>query len=254
MKQYFSFLMLLSFLLVVNACKDDENDVALSVDVDMSVKALYDDEPLVMAQSYTYVTEAPIFFTKLRLYLSHIVLTTADGSEVELSEVEVLDFSSIMDRTAAEQGLQLSFPAIPEGEYTGISFGVGVSRDLNATTPSDYSSSHPLAESGDYWNAWESYIFTKIEGKVDLEQNGSFGLGVVYHIGSDDLYRTITFNKAISVDKDNTTLPSMSLDLKKVLSPSLTDYLDIEHHSSVHNDIDLMNYIMDNFDTAIELN
>lgn len=247
-------------LLIVSsyACNDDEGDNApispISV-VEMPFVATYDGAPLVMTDAYDYANNLPVLFTRLKFYISNVSLLSTDGSRLELSEIEALDFTTTnIDTETATQGINLTFLDIPVGEYTGLSFGVGVAADLNETKPSDYSSSHPLSDASDYWGAWGSYIFTKIEGKLDVDQDGSYTLGVSYHIGSDDLYRDISFTKPITITEGNTTLPQVEVDLKKILVRSETDFLDMETNDAVHNDRDLMNYLMDNFDAAVSLN
>ncbi len=254
MKQLLPFFIVSLFMILPSCSSDDDIQIVDSFDASINLKATYNGQPLVIGNTYTYENDLPIFFTQLKFYLSNIVLIQEDGQQVELAEVEVVNFTNVNGNEAmASQGLDLGFSSIPEGEYVAIEFGVGVAPDLNNTEPSDYSSSHPLGETADYWSAWDSYIFTKIEGKADPSQNGSFDLGFVYHIGSDQFYRSIKLSQAISISTENQDLPSIEIDFYKLLARSSTDFMDIETNSAVHNELDLMSYVMDNFENAVAL-
>jgi hypothetical protein len=230
---------------------DDEMDLASA---QFHFKAVYDNAPLVIGQTYTYENQLPIFFTRLKFYISDLSLINENGNAVVLSPIEGIDFTeSNVTENGANSGLEFNFSEVPTGRYTGIKMGVGVSSLLNKTKPADYQSSHPLSETADYWSAWDSYIFSKVEGKADVSKNGTFELGLAYHTGSDDLYREVVINTPIEIESGQNQLKDLSIDVKKLLYRSSSDFLDVQVNSAVHTDIDLMRYMMDNYSQAISM-
>ena len=124
---------------------------------------------------------------------------------------------------------------LDEGVYNNLSIGVGVSSDLNAKLPSDFESSHPLSQFGSHWTAWNSFIFSKTEGMIDSDGDDKADKGFAYHIGSDQMYRTLTLpNVPIEVIGDQTKEIIISVDYKKVFG-SASDYIDILQYPTFHN-------------------
>jgi hypothetical protein len=103
----------------------------------------------------------------------------------------------------------------------GIAFGFGVDSSRNTQSGSlaiqafNYSVNHPLSASNNmYWSWNPGYIWMKLEGRQDLNDDGDFGdAGETFsiHTGVDEAYRFIsrtyifTMNdepKTIQVDMD----------------------------------------------------
>ncbi len=262
MKQ-FPLLFLFAVLLSFSSCYyDHDGSIVLeeptppspsSVDASVNFSANYDGTPFVIGDTYEYEDGTPIFFTRFNFFVSDVALIAADGSEVEISNIELVDFTNQnLDIDSANEGYNIEFSDVATGEYTGMRFGIGVSDELNATSPSDYSGTHPLGGSGDYWAAWDSYIFAKLEGKVDVDLDGTFTSGIVYHTGGNEYYNEIEFDMPITIDEDNTSLPTIDIDVRKLLVRSENDYLDIINNSAVHQDGELMKYVVQNYLQAIK--
>ena len=111
------------------------------------------------------------------IYLSDLELTASRSGETPqmLSSIELVNFGDIQSESEALSGYSLIFNDIKAGSYAGLEFGIGVSPELNATQPSEYSPSEPLAAVNNYWEAASSYIYSKIEGMADLDNDGQFG-------------------------------------------------------------------------------
>lgn len=252
-------LLLFALLFTFTSCDDDATIIPIeptitSVDANVTFSANYGGTPFVIGETYIYEDGTPLFFTRLNFFISDIALVVADGSEVNVSDIELVDFTTNnINLASANEGYLLDFTGVTKGEYTGMKFGIGVSETLNATSPSDYSSMHPLGGSGDYWAAWESYIFTKIEGKVDVNFDGTYTGGIVYHTGGGEYYNEIEFDVPITIDDDNTALPMIDIDVRKLLVRSENDYLDIINNNAVHTDGVLMQYVVQNYLQAIEI-
>lgn len=254
MKNIFFFLMLLG-LFTSTSCKDDNGGTLEKVgDVNLKFKAFFGDDPLVMNQVYTYVDGTPIKFSKFQFYISNISLGQETGGIKEAVEVDLIDFTDSTDPTMAAEGISMIGPDIPVGDYSVINFGVGVAADLNRTKPADYGNTHPLSETAHYWSGWESYIFTKIEGKLDLNGDGVFDdKSIVYHLGGDNAFRDAAFAKAFTVSEDATTTVNLDIDLNKLLVRSDSDYFDIVNNGPIHEDETLVTYLVDNYSSAISI-
>ena len=246
-------LSLLFSLLALSACKKDRAIAIETTTLELSFTANYDGIPLVInEQEYDYAGN-PIRFSKVSFYVSNVTL-----GETEISDVNYIDLTKThTDKVSAERGTTMDFPKIPVGEYQSVAFGIGVAPDLNRTKPSDYSTSHPLGadNSGEYWEAWNSYIFVKIEGQYDADGNGFDGedIAFAYHVGQDELYKTLkaTFDSPLLLEVDTQTDINFSIDLKKLLTTGTGELLPLDVHDP-NNQMDIMRMIMGNFSNAIE--
>lgn len=116
----------------------------------------------------------PAQLTDARLYVSNFELHRSDGSKVSIEldqespwqhgSVVLLDFEDGSGRcsdsgTAQTNSLLRGFA--PAGDYSGLSFEVGVPAELNHLDA--LSAPSPLNLNALYWNWRMGYIFTKIE-------------------------------------------------------------------------------------------
>ena len=247
MKKVFLFFTLAA-LSLLSAC--DNTDTPPSSTFTLTFKAMYDGQPLEKYRDYDYDTYR-VNFIRFNTFMSDLALL--NGTNVTaLSEVEWVDFTpdSATDNFAVE--VPLSFTNIPDGDYTGLRMGFGVAPDMNNKRPSDYPADHPLARENEYWLGWASYIFNKIEGQVDLDNNGVYDGGLIYHCGSDAVYRIYDFNVPITVGQNASA--TVEIDLKKVFQ-SNGSWLDLNNPynhitSNDANDVVIATVLMDNFDEA----
>jgi hypothetical protein len=57
-----------------------------------------------------------------------------------------------------------------------------------------------LGDPGNYWTSWNSYIFSRIEGRLDTLPNAAGGdVSYLYHSGVDGMYQTRTFSKTFEI-------------------------------------------------------
>jgi len=245
-------LSLLFCLLILSACKKDQTTPIETTTLGFSFTANYDGVPIVInEQEYAYAGK-PIRFSKVSFYVSNVTL-----GETEVSDVNYIDLTNThTDQAAAEMGTSLNFLKIPVGEYETMAFGIGVAPDLNRTKPSDYSTSHPLGadNSAEYWEAWDSYIFVKIEGQYDADGNGfdANDVAFAYHIGQDELYRKLsaTFDDPLLLAADTPTNITFLIDIKKLLTTGTGELLPLDVHDPT-NQMDVMRMIMNNFPDAV---
>ncbi|NND04741.1 MAG: hypothetical protein HKN87_00050 [Saprospiraceae bacterium] len=170
-------------------CREDSKTITINF------KLAYDDVPLVMFEDYTYPDGKKLQITRFSFYLSE--LSIKQGSEINLiKDVDFINLTkSHSSLEGARQGLRYMSEEI-EGGFDAISFNFGLTETQNASVPADYSSGHPMAKPGEYWVAWDSYIFVKVEGWIDLDNDNTPETGVALHLGSNAVKRSMA--KSIS--------------------------------------------------------
>lgn len=217
------------FLLILTSCNSDVEEAT----VELKFTLTYEDTPLVSFNEVNYPLGYKVFFTKYSLYLSDIMLTSPEGDH-ELSQVEFLDLlTGVEDENSAKEGKTLVYQNVPVRTYNGLSFNIGVPSDVNATEPAAYSVDNPLSNNGEYWVGWTSYIFHKIEGKVDADGDDTPEAGLALHLGSDQAFRNVHVNVPISIDKERETI-SINFDLADNLNID-GSYFDILATPQIHH-------------------
>lgn len=250
MKNYILPLLLLSAALF-SGC-DDEEPTVLQDNFTLTFKVSYDGQPLEKYKNYPY-GDKTILFDKFNTFLSDITLLKG-SEEVKLSDVEWVDFTP--DLAPDDKAVEVTFKyGVPDGEYTALKIGYGVRADLNAKSPADYATDHPLYRESEYWPGWQSYIFTKVQGKVDLDGDATPETNIFYHCGSDAVYNTATFTEHIHVVGDGSLV--VEFDLKKLFTfdGQLLDLTVPTNQTTSHSatNIVLGQKVMNNFANATEL-
>ena len=209
----------------------------------LNFKMVYDDEPLVMFSPYTYPDGREIEFSRVSFYLSDFQLTDEDGVASQISEVAYLDLSaSHSDLAKAQTGLDYTIEFDESMNYESLSFNFGLTDAQNATTPEDYNSSSPLSLSGEYWSNWGSYVYVKVEGRIDLDGDG-ISDGFALHLGSETARRNLTLDNLGSAASIN-----LEMDLYRLFDNDGEVY-DIDANPRIHslNQLDQTDLLMDNF-------
>ncbi len=227
-----------------SSCKEDNPEGTLT----LHFKAVYDGQPLQTFTTHPFEGIQQIQFTHLSMMVADLQLV--NGSSVkDLDDIELVDLS-FDNLAAAEAGYTLTIRNVTAGSYDGINFGLGVPPDLNQKKPADFSSGSPLSKTGYYWVAWNSYIFSKTEGRLDTLGNGALDLGFAMHTGSDALYRAGQGTLPIVIEEGKTTNMNILLDYKNLLQG-----VDIKSHPQNHTQSDTSEIlkIVNNYGTSITL-
>lgn len=231
-------------LLGLMSCKDDPKEGTLT----LHFKAVYDGQPLQTFTTHPFDNGQQIQLSHMSMFISDLEL--AQGSTTRnLKDVELVDLS-YDNLASAEAGYTLSITGIPAGTYDGIQFGVGVPADLNAMNPSDFSSSSPLSKTGYYWDAWQSYIFSKTEGRLDTVGNGLPELGFALHVGSDALYRVLQAPIPLTIEDGKSLNVDVIVDYRLLLQG-----IDIKSNPQNHSPSDVTNItaLVNNMASAFSL-
>ncbi len=239
-------------LVILGACTEEPQVTVETSSLKLSFTANFDGEPIVMNEKTYLYNGNPIRFSKVNFYLSDLTL----GGK-EIIDVTFVDLTKThTSEQAAEEGTVLSFSKIPVGAYNAIELGIGVPADLNRTKPSEYSTSHPLGSdnTSEYWEAWNSYIFVKIEGQYDSDNDGfdEDDVAFAYHVGQDEFYKKLSNKSTLDLDivAGEPTDLELRLDIKQLFTADDGNLLELETHDP-SNQMDVMRLLMDNFKTAL---
>ena len=251
MKNY-ALLLLLLAAISFSACEDDDPVTPQTDNFTLTFRATYDGDLLEKYKNYPYGDQV-ILFDKFNTYLSDIALVNG-ATEVKLSDIEWVNFTP--DLTPDDKSVEVTYKfTVPDGNYTGIKLGYGVKADLNAKSPSEFPTDHPLYVESEYWSGWQSYIFTKIQGEVDLDGNDTTETNIFYHCGSDPVYNVATINGSIPVSGTGALV--VEFDLKKMFTfdGQLLDLTILSNQLTSHDasNIALGQKMMSNFKNATVL-
>jgi len=219
---YFAFVCLIGLV----GCGDDGDN---NTDVDLNIKMQYGDDPLVMYDALTYPDGRTFRITDVKGYFSEIGLVK-DGATTEIKDVVFFSLGDAhSDLDEAQNGFDFSLPETGVKDFDALTFNIGITDEQNNTLPADYNSSNDLSKASEYWPNWESYIYFKIEGNMDFDEDGDYenGENVVLHLGTESALR----NLVIDVDGNNSI--EMVLDLEKVFSNNGEIY-DMEAMPTIH--------------------
>lgn len=197
------------FLLVVFLfqCKTDDQLVQGSASLEFN--ALFDNKSFEPILPYSYNGKQKIKFSKFDFFITGVEFISTNTESP--SEIGLIDFTS-----SSLSSKKLNISRIKAGTYSGLRFAIGVKPELNKKQPKDFDSNNPLASSSHYWDAWDSYIFSKIEGVVDTAGSGTFDLGFAIHTGTNDCLAVYEISRSIEIKENLNTSFLFDLDIKKL--------------------------------------
>jgi len=223
--------LLLLSLILFYGCKDD--DPSPDSKLLMTFDPRFGGSQTQMGEVHDNLHGYPFYTEAIKFYISNIRLHSDAGSELMLSEIELIDLM--------ENKRSLEF-VIPNGRYTGISYDLGVPVEMNGTQNPDfnialYSNDHPLSESnGMYWIWNTGYRFFTFEGRYDTLDNetGTLPLTFAFHTGTDTLFRSLgPFSKNMNLDGGNTMLLPFVIEIDSIFATA-ADTVDLAMENSFH--------------------
>lgn len=253
-----NFLFLLLGVLLLQACNNDPDsntDTAETVDLTIAFKGTFGDAPLRMYEGeYAYENNTNIRLQLFQFYVSNLYLQSIEKSAPDtmpLIDIDLVSFQDIISLDDARRGVEITIPDVPVGTYNALHMGLGVAPQYNATQPGDYTPPHPLDDH--YWSWARGYVFTKIEGNVDYDRDGTYDEKLTFHLGENEFYRTLRVEQPIVIGPSNTSL-TFTVDLERILKDGQGEFVDFRQVTQDHtNDMDLVGFLMDNLPAAITL-
>lgn len=224
--------------------------------VELVCRATWEGEPIVIGASLEYPQGFALKFYVLDYLMSNARLEAASGNMHALTDVQLVSFTESNETSAsAEEGIRFLFDQVPADAYRKLTIGIGLDAEKNATKPQSYPSGHPLSIGANrYWDAWGSYIFSKVQGLADDEKPGVFNHPFSYHSGGTELYREVVFDKAIMVQEGQVTRLELELDVKKLFLKSDGTFWDVSGSSQAHEPLKpALVMIADNYANALML-
>lgn len=221
-------------LMGLTACEpDDDKPAGSAPQLSFVFTPYFNNTEVQIAQRFANDDGYPISVHNLAFYLSNLELIREDGTELRLSDIEIIDLRN-MHRT-------LTFD-IPAGEYSGLRFNLGVPAQLNSPANPEFSigafdADHPLSESnGMFWDWQGGYRFFSFDGHCDTVPNTaeflplSFGL----HSGADTLYRILPdFDYPFQVTHSDMKVISFGINLNKLFKNG-DSHIDLKYDRQFH--------------------
>ena len=250
------FLLLIAGMLMLTACEKKDDGPATGT-LELVCKANYAGDPLVIGTAYAYpLNDWSLKFYLMDYLMSNVRLIDQNGDVLSLADVAIVDFSPAnTDLVKAAAGITFTFSDVPKGMYPTMVIGVGVDTVVNRTKPQDYPSGHPLSIGANrYWDAWNSFIYTKTQGLADLTGSGVFTTPFSYHTGGNGLYREVSFDHATRIEGGQATTMTLDLDVRELFRQADGSWWDIQAKPNAHSPDDpAMLLIMDNYENAFSL-
>lgn len=220
---------LLAVLLILAACSKDEK-AFLMVNMDLMAGG----NPVSKGQVLNHPQGFPFKVDEFKLYISDVRLTDNNGNTVPLN----------MEGTPGSKegvflfwlGKATSFKgSLAPGQYTRLSFDLGLSPSLNDLDPNQFSREHPLSRNTDmYWDMLK-YRFLTFEGTADPKHDGSNDLFYTYHLGGSDFLRQVELNINLNAEDGKSGNVNVMIDVMKIFRNELGDSIDITSFFSYHS-------------------
>ncbi|MEE9371877.1 MAG: MbnP family protein [Saprospiraceae bacterium] len=253
-----------SFLLTIIATDQSNNSTSHKINfeanptnrgiLNLNFRLEYEGETLATFSDLNYPNpNFPFLVSLVSAFLSNITIFNGTN-EQEILEIERIKINENQDdKASALLGTTLSIPHVVPGDFTGIRFGVGVPAQTNSKSPVDFPQNHPLFFSGEYWDSWDSYIFFKIEGKADMDQDGTKETNLALHVGSNEAFRIKEVMSEFTVKAQETTTLQFVIDVKDIFDMNGAIY-DIVEAPQIHSlsQIDQATQLADNLQQAIK--
>ncbi|MDE2771948.1 MAG: hypothetical protein OXI44_12405 [Bacteroidota bacterium] len=236
-----SLFMVAAVLLLLAGC-DSSATMNGSTNLTLNLKPEVNGSELSARSSATYdVNGATISFTSARMYLSEITLLesesisyTTDGEHITVpaKNDEDEDIShTVRDKIVLvkqDAGVNLyDLGAWPSGEYEGIRFKVGIAGTTNRIDPSQVPAEHPLSKQSDrnnHWNWNAGYLFLRIDGKVDVDNDGTPDDDWAVHLGTERFLKEVTLMQNFTLEEDSDATLDISINYGAFLeNVDLTD-------------------------------
>ena len=173
--------------------------------LELIFKSSFNGSPLVLYQKDSTNVSDPttITFKKLDFFVSDIKIQDSSNEWQYIKDAGYVSMANNLSLDAASEGYSMTINEVPIGDYEGLEIGIGLSDQVNATLPGDYSSSSPLGLNANYWASWDSYILCKIEG--DIEQSNASVSGFLYHAGVNGMHQIRNYSPSFSIGSNANT-------------------------------------------------
>ena len=178
-------------------------------DLTLTVEPRWRQEALAVPSGpVTNDTGQVLHVTRFAALLSEVSLVRVNGDTVRLEG----QFGSL---DAAGGRLAFTLRGVPDGEYAGLEFRIGLAPDVNHGDPGRWPARHALNPlvNGLHWNWQGGYVFAALEGTW---LDGATHRGFLYHLATDERIMAVRFQARYEVRGD--TGVALALNLARVLA------------------------------------
>lgn len=177
-------------------------------------------QPFEFGKITTTDDSIPFNFDVAQFFISNIKLLQGSGS-YWFTDDSCTDNHFLMISPASGS---YEVGGFPPGDYTGITFTLGVDTGINNTMfPAEAcissSAGHPLNNPDMHWGMPLGYLFIKLEGGVDTSvvQDGILDVPLVMHIGTNSLVRTVNIPYTFTAAKKASITLELKIEWKDML-------------------------------------
>ncbi len=245
------FFLMLFCLAITFSCKDETDTSKGSLVLLFKLK--YGDKDLVMFDDYNYPTGQKLIFSRFSFFLSQFQLKR-NTTYKQVLDIDYLNLTNAFTGAEnAKKGFTYEIPNIDPGQFTSIKFNLGVPKEYNDKTPASFGSDNVLSKQAEYWGDWKSYIFTRTEGQIDLDGDGSLEESFALHTGANAALRTVEFPITKEITSGGKTTLTVTIDVKKQFGAN--PYYDIINSPQIHSSVQTaeVKSLIDNLTSAISI-
>jgi len=239
-------------MLILAGCKKDEEETTDPItetptygEMELEMEHVFNDASFALGTSYTNSSGESVTFNTVKYYVSNVKLTKTDGTVWSQPESYYL-----VDLSASGSNM-LHIHDIPTGDYTSVTFTLGVDSTRNVSGAQTGALS---ISNGMFWSWNSGYIFAKFEGDSDANVDGfSYHLGGFS--GANAALNTATYSFApalLNIRQDAAPVVHMGVNLANVFGGSAGP-LSVANTSVLHMPGAMANMIADNFHSGVEL-
>ena len=253
MKKIFPILLVIALVSMASKCKDTAEPLCcvnppVAGILELNFKAIYSNKPLVIDQIYDY-NGKKVRFERIQFFAAYEPTSLETSVGDNPSKATLVKFTGLTDTAAANAGISIDIP-MASRTWSAINFGIGIPKTLNTKSPKDFSFPDGMADSGNFWDGWKSYIFSKIDGKIDKDGDNIFETTFSLHTGDDSMFTQLKFSKNFVIKDATTTKVNFELNVNELIKN-----IDLTTVSSTHQigSTTIMKIIMGNFPTALTI-
>ena len=229
----------------------DNGTCLYNANLKVNVIPKFNGVPISFDSVYHNISGYRIRFSSIKFYMTNAKIRSGNDSWIDANSVTKFDYSSSTELFTAQ---------VSPGNYSEITFDVGVDSVRNHSDPAGYPSDHPLNiinASGMFWTWNSGYIFVVIEGQYDTDSLGT-GIPTInfsYHLGKDPYLRSNTQQVNFSLTEKMTTEINYELNMEQFFYND-TDTLDIAVNPIIHStaaQLVITEMLANNFNNSLTL-
>ena len=222
-----SILFILSIAFFLSGCEKFREKRKASVTIHFQTRVGESDFD--MMQQFEDSENRNISLELIKFYLSDVSFVNYKDEAVMAEDIVLVELDA--------NGTGSFTAKIKADDYKAISFGIGVSQDLNEADPASFAENgHPLSTlNNTYWGMNGMYRFVMIDGRYF--ENGDFKGTFSYHSGHNESYRNIQLDKLVTFEKKGEHDLTLYIDIDKILEGPGGNF-DIENEANYHGNLD----------------